>query len=55
MSVPELRERVKSAGVQNLAQLYTILKYTRESHLGYSADVLECLRLKNFLNHEENL
>ena len=32
MSYPELRARIKGSGVENLAQIYTQLKYTRESH-----------------------
>lgn len=46
---PELRARVEDAGVENLAQLYTRLKYTRESHLSYSRDVEACLRERDFL------
>jgi len=37
-------------GVQNLGQYYTKVKYTRESHLKYSQDVLELINLKNFMS-----
>jgi len=49
MDIPELRERVIKAGVKNLAQVYTVVKYTEESHQEYSAHVLECLRRQNFI------
>nr|WNX93916.1 NfsA1 [uncultured bacterium] len=51
LAVPELRARVEEAGARNLAQVYTRVKYTRESHLGYSAEVLAWLRRQAFLNH----
>ncbi len=47
---PELRESIRESGVQNLAQVYTRLKYTRESHIGYSKTVLECLRDRGFMD-----
>lgn len=53
MAIPELRERVEEAGVKNLAQVYTTVKYTRESHLRYSADVLQCLKEQGFLANAE--
>ncbi len=46
----ELRARIEESGVQNLAQVYTKLKYTRESHVGYSKTVLECLRDRGFMD-----
>jgi nitroreductase len=51
MEIPELRERVSSVGAKNLAQIYTLAKYTRESHITYSRDVLACLEEKGFLRH----
>ncbi len=45
---PELAERMRESGVKNLAQVYTTLKYTRESHLGYSRHLLETLRAQDF-------
>ena len=32
MSMPDLRKMVEESGVENLAQLYSTVKYTRESH-----------------------
>ncbi len=52
MNIPELREKVIEAGAENLAQIYTKAKYTKESHLGYSKDILDCLRQQNFFNHD---
>jgi hypothetical protein len=50
MADDKLRKLVTESGVQNLAQVYTQLKYTKESHITYSQDVLRCLRQQNFLN-----
>lgn len=49
MSFPELRARIEGSGVQNLAQIYTVLKYTRESHAEFSDTVLRYLREQDFL------
>lgn len=49
MSFPELRARIEGSGVQNLAQIYTVIKYTRESHTGFSDTVLRYLRQQDFL------
>ena len=48
--IPELREMVEKAGVKNLAQIYTQLKYTRESHIDYSKTVLDYLRQQDFMS-----
>lgn len=48
MANDELRRMVEESGVKNLAQIYTKLKYTRESHIGYSEHVLTCLRERGF-------
>jgi nitroreductase len=50
MSMPRLRKMVAESGVQNLAQLYTTVKYSRESHQGYSKTILEYLRDQDFMN-----
>ena len=50
---PELKEMIKSSGVKNLAQIYTKVKYTKESHIKYSMDVLECLKEQGFLMPNE--
>jgi len=49
MSYPDLRARIEGTGVTNLAQVYTVIKYTRESHRGYSETVLGYLREQGFL------
>jgi nitroreductase len=49
MANPELRDATRLAGAENLAQIYTKVKYTRESHLAYSQTVLSCLRAQGFL------
>ncbi|MBX7251284.1 MAG: nitroreductase family protein [Candidatus Promineofilum sp.] len=50
MSYPELRLMIEASGVQNLAQVYTVVKYTRASHEEFSATVLGYLREQGFLN-----
>ena len=49
MDNDELRETITKSDVENLAQVYTKLKYTRESHLEYSQTVLDYLKKSNFL------
>ena len=51
MTFPELRRKVEESGVQNLAQLYTTVKYTRTSHQGYSRTVLDYLSEQDFFNN----
>ena len=51
MASPRLRQRVEETGVQNLAQLYTIVKYTRESHQAFSRGVLAYLEEQGFMNN----
>lgn len=50
MANPALRKMVEEKGVKNLAQIYTKLKYTRESHIAYSKQVMDCLSAQGFLN-----
>ncbi|MGR5095607.1 nitroreductase family protein [Vibrio maritimus] len=52
MSYPELRKMIEDSDVQNLAQVYTKLKYTRESHVTFSNNVLNYLEKQGFMNHE---
>jgi len=52
MSYPELRLMIEASGVQNLAQVYTVVKYTRESHEAFSATVLDYLRQQGFLEQQ---
>src|SRR5690606_36735314 len=47
----ELKAMIEAAGAQNLAQVYTKVKYTRHSHLNYSRSVLNYLVEQGFLNH----
>ena len=49
MSHPELRKMIDESGVGNLAQVYTKIKYTKESHIKYSMDVLACLKEQGFM------
>ena len=50
MSRARLREMVESSNVQNLAQLYTTLKYTPDAHASQSASLLAYLRKQGFLD-----
>ncbi|MBK25279.1 MAG: NADPH-dependent oxidoreductase [Halobacteriovorax sp.] len=49
-SNPDLKEMIQKTGVNNLAQVYTKVKYTKESHIKYSEDVFSCLEKQGFLN-----
>ena len=53
MSYPELKAKIEASDVQNLAQIYTSLKYTRESHIGFSETVLHYLEKQGFMNHSK--
>jgi len=48
-----LRRLVDEAGVENLAELYTTVKYTRENYQRISRDILAGLRETGFFNHGE--
>ena len=50
MSFPRLRAMIEESGVENLAQVYTVVKYTRESHEAFSATVLGYLEEQGFMN-----
>lgn len=52
MSYPELRARIEGSGVKNLAQIYTQLKYTKESHQEFAQTVLNYLEAQDFMNNE---
>lgn len=41
---PQLKKSIEESGVSNLAQVYTKLKYTRESHEIYSDKIKKCLK-----------
>jgi nitroreductase len=49
MTYPRLRARIEGSDVQNLAQVYTVIKYTRESHEAFSESVLNYLRQQDFM------
>ncbi len=52
MSYPDLKAMITSSDVENLAQIYTKLKYTRDSHITFSKTVLDCLKAQGFMNHQ---
>ncbi|WP_066322230.1 nitroreductase family protein [Bacillus sp. FJAT-29814] len=52
MNVPRLKEMTERLGLKNLAQVYTIAKYTKESHQEYSQTVLKYLEKQNFMENE---
>lgn len=51
MEVPKLKEMTEQLGLKNLAQIYTIAKYTKESHHEFSQTVLNYLEKQNFMNN----
>jgi len=50
MSFPDLKRRIEKSGVKNLAQVYTIVKYTRDSHQAMSRQLQEYLTEQDFMN-----
>ena len=50
MSYPRLREKIIDAGVENLAQVYTMVKYSRQSHQDFSNNLLHYLKGQDFMN-----
>lgn len=50
MNNTRLRQMVEEARVENLAQIYTVVKYTRESHDKFSKTVLDYLEEQDFMN-----
>lgn len=53
MAVPKLKQMTEELGLKNLAQIYTIAKYTKESHQEFSQTVLNYLEKQNFMNNIE--
>ena len=51
MRLDWLKQEVEEKGVENLAQLYTKVKYTRSSHQEFSTKILEYLTKQDFMNH----
>lgn len=52
MEVPRLKEMTEQLGLKNLAQIYSVAKYTKESHIEFSQTVLNYLDKQNFMNNE---
>ena len=52
MANPRLRRMVQEAGVTNLAQIYAVVKYTRDSHLGYAKTFMDYLAAQGFMEQE---
>lgn len=52
MSYPRLRALIEASGVENLAQIYTVVKYTQESHDQYSETILKYLAEQEFLSQD---
>lgn len=53
MDIPRLKEMTERLGLKNLAQIYTVAKYTKESHLEFSQTVLNYLEKQNFMNNND--
>jgi nitroreductase len=51
MDHPELRKSILENDIKNLAQVYTKVKYTQESHKEYSQSILKLLGEMNFMNN----
>ena len=52
MDIPKLKEMTEQLGLKNLAQIYTIAKYTQESHHQFSKTVLDYLEKQNYMNNK---
>ena len=52
MSNARLRSMIEESGVENLAQVYTRLKYTPDAHRKHSASLLAYLRKQGFLGSD---
>ncbi|MCK4800383.1 MAG: nitroreductase family protein [Anaerolineales bacterium] len=51
MQSKRLKELAEENNVENLAQLYTIVKYTKSSHQEHSRNLLDYLFHQNFMNN----
>ena len=51
MQSNRLKILVQESGVENLAQLYTTVKYNKPSHQNYSRKILDYLSQQNFMNN----
>lgn len=50
MSDPDLRKRIEDSGVENLAQVYTKLKYSKEAYQTIARKILDYLEAQDFMN-----
>jgi hypothetical protein len=48
MSFPELAEMIRTSGVENLANVYTQLKYTKDDNREISREIQAMLRQQGF-------
>ncbi len=51
VSYPNLKAMIEQSDVENLAQIYTKLKYTQESHIEFSQTVLRYLENQGFMSN----
>jgi nitroreductase len=51
MQSKRLKELAQKHSVENLAQLYTVVKYTKSSHQEYSNKLLDYLSIQDFMNN----
>jgi nitroreductase len=51
MAFPDLARDIRESGVTNLAQVYTIVKYTRESNVRISRELIDALQAQGFMDH----
>ena len=47
---PDLKEKIEQAGVKNLAQVYTMVKYPQKDHLVFSQNIVNTLKKQGFWN-----
>jgi nitroreductase len=52
MTDPRLAKMIHESGVENLAQVYTQLKYTRDESIGHSLAFLAALESQGFFEHD---
>jgi nitroreductase len=52
MTYPDLRERIEKSGVQNLAQVYTDLKYPKNGNVAASLELFDLVEKQGFFNHQ---
>jgi hypothetical protein len=52
MQSKRLKKLAQEFQVENLAQLYTVVKYSRDSSQSYSNKILEYLSHQDFMNHD---